>query len=179
MIVFDTETTGLPLKGNAPLESQPHIIEFAGIKLKDDTLEEVERIQFLCKPPVKLDAVITNITGLNDEILANEKPFSAYLDKLQKFFFGEWILVAHNLPFDRNMMAFEMKRLNKGTMFPWPPEHICTVERSYDIEGYRLNLTKLHQKATGEEHINNAHRAINDVEALVKCVKYLRGLGRI
>lgn len=179
MIVFDTETTGLVKKGNVPLHEQPHIIEFAAIKLNDETLEEKERIQFLCKPPVKIDAVITNITGLDDEKLMNEKPFSAYLEQLQKFFFGEWTLVAHNLPFDRNMMAFEMKRLNKGTMFPWPPEHICTVERSYDINGYRLNLTKLHALATGEDHINNAHRAMNDVEALVKCIKYLRGLGRI
>lgn len=179
MIVFDTETTGLPQKGNAPLESQPHIIEFAGIKLKDDTLEEVERLQFFCKPPVHIEPVITNITGLNDEILKDELPFSAHLLKLQKFFFGEWTMVAHNLPFDRNLFCYELKRIGKGTNFPWPPEHICTVEKSFDINGYRLKLSKLHELATGEDHINNAHRAMADTEALVKCVKYLRGLGKL
>src|SRR3990172_7857808 len=118
MIVFDTETTGLPGKGNTPIDQQPHIIEFAAIKLTDDTLEEVDRMQFLCKPPIKIEPIITNITGLNDEILANEKPFSAYLEQLQKFFFGQWTMVAHNLPFDRSIMIFELKRLNKITAFP-------------------------------------------------------------
>lgn len=181
MILFDTETTGLVKKGNTPILDQPHIIEFAAIKLSDDTLEEIERIQFLCKPPehIKLEPIITNITGLNDEMLSTEKPFSAYLETLQKFFFGTWTMVAHNLPFDRNMLGFELKRLNMTANFPWPPKHICTVEKSFDIEGYRLNLTKLHEKATGQEHINNAHRAINDVEALVKCLKYLRSLGKL
>lgn len=179
MIVFDTETTGLTMKGNAPLTSQPHIIEFAAIKLNDETLEEVDRIQFLCKPPIELPPEIPKITGLTDEILKDEKPFVQYLETLQKFFFKEWTMVAHNLPFDRNMLIYELKRLNKAPNFPWPPEHICTIEKTYDIEGYRLNLTKLHAKATGEDHINNAHRAMNDVEALVKCIKWLRELGRI
>ena len=42
MIVFDTETTGLPLPETAPLESQPRIIEFAGIKLDHD-IKEIDR----------------------------------------------------------------------------------------------------------------------------------------
>jgi len=179
MIVFDTETTGLVKASAVPLDQQPHIIEFAGIKLDDDSLEEIDRIQFLCKPPVKLDAKITEITGLTDKDLEDKPPFSHYLPDLQKFFFKEWKMLAHNLSFDRSMMGLELKRLNKLPNFPWPPEHICTVERSYDINGHRLNLTKLHQLATGQDHINNAHRAMNDVEALVVCVKWLREQGRL
>ena len=38
MIIFDTETTDLVKPGLVPLEDQPHIIEFAGIKLDDFTL---------------------------------------------------------------------------------------------------------------------------------------------
>ena len=36
MIVFDTETTGLPLADSAPLSSQPKVIEIALVKLDED-----------------------------------------------------------------------------------------------------------------------------------------------
>lgn len=46
-IVFDTETTGLLKPESAPLSEQPQIIEFAGIKVDFDTLEEIDRLEFL------------------------------------------------------------------------------------------------------------------------------------
>ena len=68
MIAFDTETTGLPIKGelSSPLKMQPHIIEFAAIKLDDETLEETDRLHFFCKPPISIPAVITKITSIDD-----------------------------------------------------------------------------------------------------------------
>ena len=49
MIVFDTETTGLPLTHSAPLESQPKIIEIAVFKLDFD-MNEIERFEALVNP---------------------------------------------------------------------------------------------------------------------------------
>lgn len=172
-IVFDTETTGLPNAKGSPLESQPKIIEFAGIKL-DDELNELDRIEFICNPNCTLSDLITKITGLRNSDVDDKPPFSAFYDKLAGFYVGCDKMVAHNMMFDVNMLTFELQRLDKLTAFPWPPTQLCTIEKTMHIHGYRLNLTKLHKHCTGEDHINNAHRAMADVEALLKCVRFLR-----
>lgn len=177
MIVFDTETTGLEQKGQK-LSVQPHIIEYAGIKLNDETLEEEGRLTFLCRPPISIPPDAVAIHHITDDMLKNEKPFSAYVPELQQFHFAETFLCAHNLSYDMKMMSFELQRLGMVQKFPWPYKHLCTVELTYDINNFRLNLTKLHKLATGED-FEDKHRAMSDVEALVRCVKWLRKEGKL
>ncbi len=179
MIVCDTETTGLIEPMSLPLDRQPHIVEFAAIKLDDVTLEEVGRMEFLCKPPVQLTPEIMGITNLTNEILADKPPFAFYFEELVEFFLGQRHFVAHNAAFDASMIAFECRRLGLGGRFPWPRNHICTVEKSNHIDGFRLKLAQLHEKATGENHINHAHRAMADTEALVKGVRWLHAQGKL
>lgn len=177
-IVMDTETTGLPNPSGAPLESQPHIIEFAGIKL-DEKLEEINRMDFLCNPGIPLSDIITRITGLRDSDIQDKPPFSANMQQLCDFFLGTEFIIAHNAKFDISMMEFELLRLGRLTSFPWPPRQICTIEKSFHIEGYRLNLGKLYKKACGADHINSAHRAMADVEALTESVRWMRKEGML
>ena len=118
MIVFDLETTGLPKAEGSDLDMQPRIIEFGAIKLDKD-LEEVDRLEFFCNPGHELDPQIIKITGITDEMLKDEKPFVANYLSLCEFFLGEKTIVAHNLPFDRKVLKFELERLDKLTKFPW------------------------------------------------------------
>jgi len=178
LIAFDNETTGLSLPQNAPLADQPSIIEFAGVKLRWDTLEEVDELEFICKPPKEIEPVITNITGLTNDDLADKLPFAAHLPTLQQFFFGTRHMVAHNIGFDRDMISYELRRLGKIREFPWPIQHHCTIEASFDIEGKRQKLVNLHQMLIGEPLVK-AHRAMNDVRGMVKCIRVLREQGRI
>lgn len=178
MIVYDTETTGLLKPMDVPLEDQPHIIEFAAIKLNDKTLKEEDRFEFLCNPGFALDAIITKITSITDKMLEKEKPFGFYRPKLSAFFLGQVSMAAHNLGFDKGMLYNELLRLDAVTKFPWPPQHFCTVEISKPIKNYRLKLGLLHELATGKPH-KEAHRAMADVEALCTCVRYLRKEGRM
>jgi DNA polymerase III epsilon subunit-like protein len=171
--IFDTETTGLLNAEGAPLESQPRIIEFAGIKLNKD-LEEIERFEFICNPQCKLSDKITEITGLRDSDVADKPIFSSFYDKLCAFFLGCDTGIAHNYTFDLGMLRYEMVRLGRQFYFPWPYNGVCTVEKTMHIRGHRLNLTKLHKHCTDEDHVNGAHRAMNDVQALLRCVKKLR-----
>lgn len=173
IIIFDVETTGLPNAEGAPLDSQPRIIEFAGIKL-DDELNELERMEFICNPMCQLSDIITKITGLRQTDVEDKLPFSNYYEQLCKFFLGCSKLVAHNATFDVSMLRFELLRMGKLCAFPWPYNHICTIEKTMHYHGYRLNLGKLHKKLINEEHVNGAHRAMPDVEALVRCFKALR-----
>lgn len=171
-IIFDTETTGLIQASIVRLEKQPKIIEFAAIKIDDKTLEEVARLEFLCNPKEKLEKRITEITGLTDADLIDKKSFDYFYPKLVEFFFGEKYLFAHNISFDVGMLALELRRLERLTQFPFPPVQICTVVQTQKIQGYRLNLTKLHQYLFGVD-FEEKHRAMGDVEALTKCVKEL------
>lgn len=178
MIVFDTETTGLPKPEGVPLEQHPQIIEYAGIKLHDETLEEIGRFEFLANPGVKLPDIIVKITGITDELLAPAKSFGASFKVLAEFHLGERTWVAHHVGFDRYMMQLEMRRLGKMNFFPWPMEHKCTVEAATPIFGRKAKLGEVHKHFFGAEH-DEAHRAMPDVEALVRCVRKLREGGMI
>lgn len=171
-IVFDTETTGLVNGEAVPVENQPRIIEFAAIKF-DEEYNEIGRLEFICDPGHDLSDEIVRITGLKTQDVAGKPPFERYYSNLVEFFIGTRTLYAHNLSFDLSMLRFELERLGKLYAFPWPPEQICTVEKSFSIKGHRLNLAKLHGLATGVDHIDGAHRAMVDVEALLRCVKWM------
>ena len=178
MIIFDLETTGLPKAEGSDLDSQPKIIEFGAIRVTDGNLEEVDRIEFFCNPGYPLDPKITKITGITDEMLKDEKPFIANYHKLCDFFLGEKILVAHNLPFDRKVLKFELERLDKMTKFPWPPEHICTVEVGQKVWGKMRKLGDVYEELFGKK-IEGAHRSMNDVEATAEIVKWYKKEGHI
>ena len=178
MIIFDTETTGLVEPEATPIEKQPQIIEFAAVKLDTKTLDEIDRVEFLVNPGRPLPDKIVEITSIKDSDLQDQKPFAAYYNTLVNFFLGEWIMVAHNLAFDRDLLKFELMRMDKLTQFPWPPSHKCTVELTKHIKNLRLTLAGLHELAF-DETFKGAHRAMVDVEALVRIVKWLRKDGII
>lgn len=176
MIILDTETTGLLLPNLVPVGQQPQLIEFTGIKLDDFTLEETERLWFLCKPDYPLTEEIIKITKITDEMLKDEKQFSDYFNDLANFFLGEFTFIAHNLEFDKTILRHELERIGKEFSFPWPPNQVCTVEKSFCIENRKLKLSELHLQATGKD-FKDAHRSTADTEALARCVRWMREEG--
>ena len=174
MIVFDTETTGLVQPLLVPLDQQPEIIEFACLKLNDHTLEEEAAFSSLVRPKrLPLDPKITQITGITSVQLQDERPFAAYYLDLCTFFAGEHNLVGHNLAFDRDLLWFELQRIEKTRQFPWPWVHHCTVEATFHLNGYRLTQDKLYQHYCGTPP-EGAHRALNDVRNLAQVIRHLR-----
>jgi DNA polymerase III subunit epsilon len=176
VIILDNETTDLTAPDAAPIEQQPYITEFAGIKLDDKTLKEVARFTFLCKPKILIPAKAVEITGITNQMVAGCPPFVKFLPEFTEFFIGERIVVAHNLAYDIAVIKYELQRLNRVTAFPWPPRQICTVELTVPMKGYRMNLGDLHLELTGKPH-KDAHRAMADVEGLVNIVQVLRKKG--
>ena len=172
MIIFDLETTGLPKAEGSDLILQPHIIEFGAIKL-DENMAEIDKLEFFINPRQELDPKITKITGITDDMLKDEKPFIAYYKKLADWFCGEKTLVAHNLPFDRKILRFELERSDKVTKFPWPYEHVCTVEIGESVWGKKRKLGEIYLDITGKEH-KGAHRSIADVRATAEILRWYR-----
>ena len=177
MILFDLETTGLPLADGADINLQPRITEFGAIKLDDD-FKETEKLEFLVNPGISLSPQITKITGLTDNDLKDKPPFAGIYNDLCNFFLGEKTIVAHNLPFDRKILKFELERLDKLTKFPWPWDHICTVEVGESVWGKKRKLGDIHEEVVGEK-IKGAHRSVNDVEATIRIMKWYRSEGHV
>ena len=175
MIFFDTETTGLLKPEITPLMQQPFITEFAAIKTDED-FKEIRSLTFFVKPPVPVPAEVTKITGITDAMLADALPFSAHYPELCRFFLGERALCAHNAAFDSGMLLLELRRLGKATKFPWPPEHVCTVERSKGLTNKYMKLQDLHKHYFGTDP-EQKHRALDDVQLLLKVATRMRGEG--
>ena len=180
IIIFDTETTGLIKPDANNLKDQPYITEFYGVKYVEGIdIQQMDVLHLMIKPPVPLSAEITRITGITNDYIKDCPSFAEVYGSLVEFFIGAHTMVAHNLAFDRSMVANELLRIDKVLNFPWPHKHICTVEKSMYLEQRRLNLTKLNEYATGRAEIPGAHRAGNDVAALVACYAWLDKQGKI
>lgn len=176
--VFDTETSGLIPNSLLPLAQQPYITEFYGALVDLQSGKIIEELEFLCKIPIKLEPIITKITGLTDEMLESEQEYAAYDDEVRRFF-GQTdaeAVIAHNISFDIGMVENETRRCGTHREFRWPKRRICTVEQTEWIKGHRLNLASLHTELFGES-FPEAHRAKNDVSALIRCSSelYTRG----
>jgi len=177
-VLFDTETTGLIKPSASCLDDQPYITEIFCLKIDDEDMVVLDEFDSLVKVPVPLSSEITRITGLTDTALVNAPKFIDIYDELAEFFTGVDRLVAHNLAFDRSMLANDLLRIDKVLNFPWPREHVCTVEKSLRIEQRRMNLKALHTELTGAPFAD-AHRARNDVMALYTVYNAMRLKGML
>lgn len=171
-IIFDTETTGLLKPSANSVDEQPEIVELYAVKINEDW-EMVDEFESFFKPKIPLTEETTNIHGISNEMVADAPSFGDKFEELALFFKGSDEIVAHNLAFDRSMLANELIRIDKLLFFPWPRRHICTVEMAMPIEQRRINLSNLHRYATGNEFVG-AHRAKIDVHALVRCFHWMR-----
>lgn len=194
MIVFDTETTGFLEPSLSSPDRQPRIIEIAMANVdfgdnyvQDDDLGFIDRIgnvlvletwTMLINPGVSIDPKFAKITGITDAMLAQAPKFVTALPQIQNFFLGQREMVAHNLSFDRGVLAEELKRIDRLFNFPWPIEHICTVERSQDLHLKDRKLATLYEHYFGEPLKQN-HRAMDDVYTTIKVIDRMHAEGRL
>lgn len=179
MILFDYETTSFIAPEAAPLSQQPRAVEFAAVKLNSYTLEEVARLEFLINPRIPIPPDSTKVHGITDEMVKDQPPFVARYAELCDFFGGQKSSVVHNSSFDYRVKYYELFRIGKQTMFPYPPVQFCTVEQAIRLgigkteKGDRLKLGQLYRILTGKEY-KDAHRAMRDTDTLVECVREMR-----
>jgi DNA polymerase-3 subunit alpha (Gram-positive type) len=177
MIFLDTETTGLLKPAAIRTIEQPFIIELYACKVDKD-FKFIGEIETFIKPPVPISEEITKITGIDESMVKDAPTFIEVYKDLVDFFLGEETLIAHNAPFDVGVLYWELFRADKEKHFPWPHRHVCTVERTMPMENRRLPLAKLHEKLLGKPH-ENAHRAKDDVHALIRCYIQLKEMGYV
>ena len=160
--VFDTETTGLnvdPDKYNENNQYRSEVIELAYrvIHVDKDTFKVAyigEERDFLQEPKEKLSQKIIELTSLTDDQLKGQK-----IDwkKVQSEFDECDFCLAHNINFDKNAVFFNLKL----------PKTLCSL---YDYKWRENGFYNSTQEVLGLElgFWYRAHRAISDVDALIK-----------
>lgn len=164
-LLFDTETTGLIDNHTLKIKHQPHIIEFYGCiaDLRNGKIKK--ELQYLIKPPIDIEPMITNITTIDNETVKNSPTIDKVALEIFKFLESSKILIAHNASYDKEIIEIEAERLNQKVKFG---RFICTVEQTISLKGFRMTLSDLHQFLFGEPFAG-AHRAKVDVMALLRC----------
>lgn len=166
-LAFDWETTGLTLHPKAKLELQPRAIEFGGV-LVDRKGAIKEEFSYIIDPGVEIEPIITKITGLTNEDLRGKPKFAGVYKDVKRAFSAAALMIAHNLPFDRDVLTFELQRLGIKD-FPWPQHGLCTVQANLEEWGRRPKLTELYEKVMGAK-LHQTHRASDDCAALIQIV---------
>ncbi len=180
-LIFDTETTGLPKKWNAPItdtDNWPRCVQIAW-QLHDLYGELIEQQDFLIIPEdynIPYDA--EQIHGISTQ-LAQEK--GEDLEKVLYFFnkalSKSKFVVGQNVTFDLNIMGCEFHRKGIQTnLNQLPILDTCTEKTASlcQIPGGRYGKFKLPTLTELHQHLFNtpfseAHNATADVEATTRC----------
>ena len=172
-LLFDTETTGLIENRAIDLDRQPEVIEYYGCMADLKKGKVLSDYETMIKPRNKVNGLmatnakksISDITGIDDAMLAKAPSFAQVAKKIKAQLEGAPLIIGQNVQFDREMMNIEFERL--GEKIKWPP-CICTIEQSIFLKGERLNLSRLHELLLGAT-FPGAHRAKADTHALMRC----------
>ncbi|MDO6852315.1 DNA polymerase III subunit alpha [Cellulophaga lytica] len=180
-LIFDTETTGLPKRWDAPYtdtDNWPRCIQIAW-QLHDDMGNVIEHQDYLVKPDgfnIPYDA--EKIHGISTALAEQDGvPLAEVLEKFNAALEKTKFVVGQNVGFDLNIMGAEFHRLQvENQLQELPVLDTCTEHTASlcQIPGGRggkfklPTLTELHQFLFGEP-FGEAHNATADVEATTRC----------
>jgi DNA polymerase-3 subunit alpha len=180
-LIFDTETTGLPKRWDAPItdvNNWPRCVQIAW-QLYDEMGKLIEHQDYLVKPEgfnIPYDA--ERIHGISTELAAAEGiALSEVLEKFNSTLSKAKFIVGQNLGFDINIMGCEFHRMGvESPMSSMPVLDTCTEVTASLLKlpggrggKFKLpTLTELHQYLF-QIPFAEAHNATADVEATTRC----------
>ena len=163
--VFDFETTGTSAKYDK-------VIEIGIAKIKGG--EIVDTYSSFINPGRQVPFYITDITGIKTEDVAGAPYFEDIINEIEDFF-GDSILVAHNLQFDKSFLKSELYQIGREE---FKNSQICTLKiarklypelKSKSLKSLVSHFRILHK---------GVHRALGDAKAtaeiLIKMMKPLK-----
>ena len=177
--VLDTETTAMPYENGS-------IVEIAIIEAKNWEIHD--KLHFGIRPTTKMSPGAQAVNGIKDSDLVNcpwfkdvEPEISSWLEDAESRKLP--IITFNGDRFDREMLKLEYARLNKDhPEIKWPEiiwidvyKLVCkliTLPVIEEATGTRSRNQANVAKFLGVE-INNAHRALGDVETLLAIYKKL------
>lgn len=148
--VVDIETNGCTL-------IDAKVIEIGAVTLKNgEIINEFNSLIYTDFLP----EVITNLTGINTQMLQNAPSEASVLEKF-RLFLGDSVFVAHNVEFDFNYLSYAYLRHN---MPPLLNRRLCTINlarKTFEAQKYGLQALREKFEITEGE----AHRAYWDAKS--------------
>ncbi len=180
-LIFDTETTGLPKRFNAPItdsDNWPRCIQIAW-QLHDADGSLIEHQDFIIKPEgFEIPFQSEQIHGISTALAhANGHLLEDVLEAFQVVLSKTRVLVGQNLKFDLNVIGCEFHRLSKqNNLQDLPVLDTCTEVTALlcKLPGGRggkfklPTLSELHEFLF-DKPFKEAHNATADVEATARC----------
>ncbi|MBX3298049.1 MAG: 3'-5' exoribonuclease [Acidobacteria bacterium] len=152
-VVFDLETTGA--KAPPCRITEVGAYRVAGGEVRD-------RFHTLLNPEMPIPPFITQLTGIDDDMVAGAPLFGEILGDLLRFI-GDSVMVAHNAAFDMRFLNYEISRIFPDHRLANPC--LCTVQLSRrllpEIENHKLKTVARHYEIDLVDH----HRASADAFA--------------
>lgn len=157
LIVFDVETEGFDPKKH-------HIIQLSGIKMSPFDFSKRQAFNFYINPGRPLTDKIVEITGITDEILANEPLEEVAFPAIEAFFGENPYVLGHVVDFDIRMTKALYERQGKTFTYAGSID-TCQMARELlrkDIKSHKLcDVAEYYGFAEGVEF----HNANADVQA--------------
>jgi DNA polymerase III epsilon subunit-like protein len=135
LLIFDTETTGLPKSREPAIKGPnnwPHLVSIAWTLVDTSNYEPIVSESFIVKPQWAIPADSTAIHGITQEKAnAEGLPLSTIIEKFLEI--PHDVMIAHNMDFDYNVLVNAiMWDLNLGTL-PDFKRRFCSMEAMRNI----------------------------------------------
>ena len=149
-VVFDLETTGFSPEKN-------RIIEFGAVKVEDGRI--TGRFSEFVNPGIPIPYRITQLTGINDDMVIQADPIEKVLPRFLSFSEG-CVLVGHNVGFDISFVRENCRR--QGLDCPFTTVDTLGIARAI-LPGHAKYTLDAVAKILGVS-LENHHRAVDDAE---------------
>jgi len=142
LLIFDTETTGLPPKSKTlkyeELHLWPYVVQFSYIVYDTETHRIIKVKDNIIHIPIEMGQEVIDIHGITNEMA---KASTFVIDDSLQEFYADYLkvdqLIAHNFQFDWNMIQIELMRL-------------AIREKSFQEDAY-LSILKNIQEISSEK----------------------------
>jgi DNA polymerase-3 subunit epsilon len=194
VLVFDTETTGLPTDYNAPAHESakwPHIVQLSFLLYDTDQKTVLDYSDYIVRvdPAVEIPPASIAIHKITRERCEQEGlPMPVVLAEFITVLAEADLIIGHNITFDKKMLLAEMYRHQPTAavlqIFQSVPE-FCTMKRTVELckipvvnktTGKTYNkwptLSELHNTLFQNTPIGT-HNAMADVLICLRCYVYL------
>ncbi len=171
-VCFDLETTGLD-----PLYNE--IIEIGALKVRDGKV--AERFMEFIHPQEEISPMITNLTGITNEMVANARPADAVISDFLEFCEDD-VLIGHNVGFDYSFMksgasnlgltfekfGIDTFKIAQRTLKSLPSKSLSSLCEYYQIENKAAHRAYYDALATAKLYQTLAHYFGNEDPSLFK-----------
>jgi len=157
LAVIDIETTGLH-------KQKDRIVDFCIVKILPDGQKET--LKSLINPTIPIPLESTNIHGIRDEDVRDKPTFKEFAQKVIDFL-DNCDLCGYGIKFDLDFLELEFKKAN--VTFSREGREVIDVMKIYFQLDPR-DLSAAYSKYCGK-HLENAHRAENDVRATIEVLE--------